>query len=715
MTIPTQAAGRRILVTSALPYANGDIHLGHLVEYIQTDVWVRYQKLCGHEVHYVCADDTHGTPVMLRAEALGITPETLIESVWHEHTRDFRDFGIAFDHYYTTHSEENRELAQRIYKALNEAGLIERRSIAQMYDPQREMFLPDRFIRGTCPRCGAPDQYGDSCEVCGATYSPTDLIDPRSVVSGAVPVRRNSEHHFFRLSDQRCVDFLRQWALEEGRLQNEARNKLREWLGHSDGGAEVEAGAGEAGVEAGAGEAGVEAGTGDARLADWDISRDAPYFGFEIPDAPGKYFYVWLDAPIGYYASFLRHARNRNLDFDAFTGPDSSCEQYHFIGKDILYFHTLFWPAMLHFSGFRPPTKVFAHGFLTVDGQKMSKSRGTFINARSYIEQGLNPEWLRYYFAAKLNASMEDLDLNLEDFVARVNADLVGKLVNIAARCSGFLARRNDGCLGASEHSALEGFAGAWCGPQSLGALYEGREYSRAMREVMALCDAVNQYIDQRKPWELARQAERGAELQQVCSTAMRVFAHLMRMLQPVLPGTAARALDLLRVSNRDWASIDPLGDAGMPPGHRIEVFPHLLARVDRKQIDALVEANREQRTGPATPSPPIGIEDFARVDLRLGKILSAEAVQGSSKLLKLAVDLGEAAPRIIFSGIREHVAPERLLGRTTVVVANLAPRKMRFGTSEGMLLTATDVSGEINGMFFLDAEEGARPGMKLS
>jgi len=686
-----------MLVTSALPYANGDIHLGHLVEYIQTDVWVRYQKLCGHEVHYVCADDTHGTPIMLRAEALGITPETLIEGVWHEHTRDFRDFGIAFDHYYTTHSEENRELAQRIYGALNEVGLIERRSIEQMYDPEREMFLPDRFIRGTCPRCGATEQYGDSCEACGATYSPTDLIEPRSVVSGAVPVRRNSEHHFFRLSDQRCVDFLRQWALEGDRLQSEARNKLREWLGHADC------------------TAGMEAGGGDAKLADWDISRDAPYFGFEIPGAPGKYFYVWLDAPIGYYASFLRHARNQNLDFDAFTRPDSSCEQYHFIGKDILYFHTLFWPAMLHFAGFRPPTKVFAHGFLTVDGQKMSKSRGTFINARSYVDQGLNPEWLRYYFAAKLNASMEDLDLNLEDFVARVNADLVGKLVNIAARCSGFLARRHEGRLGASEQAALEGFAGAWCGPQSLGAFYEGREYSRAMREIMALCDAVNQYIDQRKPWELAKHAERGAELHQVCSTAMRAFAQLMRMLQPVLPATAARALDLLGVSQRDWASIEPLGDAGMPPGHRIEGFPHLLSRVDRKQIDALLEANREQRATRASTAPPISIEDFARLDLRLGKILSVEAVEGSTKLMKLAVDLGEPEPRIIFSGIRQHIAAERLLGRTTVVVANLAPRKMRFGTSEGMLLTASDVSGAISGMFLLAAEEGARPGMKLS
>ena len=702
MTTPEQFPGRRMLVTSALPYANGDIHLGHLVEYIQTDVWVRFQRLCGHEVHYVCADDTHGTPVMLRAEALGITPESLIDRIWQEHTRDFRDFGIAFDHYYTTHSEENRELAHRIYHALQKEGLIERRSIEQMFDPEREMFLPDRYIRGTCPRCRATEQYGDSCEACGATYSPTELLEPRSVVSGAVPVRRNSDHYFFRLSDPRCVRFLRQWALGEDRLQEEAGNKLREWLGHENrnpGGEDLE----------------VDAQGTDARLADWDISRDAPYFGFEIPDAPGKYFYVWLDAPIGYYASFLRLARDTGLDFDAFTRPDSTCEQYHFIGKDILYFHTLFWPAMLHFAGFRPPTKVFAHGFLTVDGQKMSKSRGTFINARSYIEQGLNPEWLRYYFAAKLNANMEDLDLNLDDFVARVNADLVGKLVNIAARCSGFLARRFEGCLGPSEEDALEELARAWCGPQSLGALYESREFGRAMREIMSLCDAVNLYIDQRKPWELVKHADCSADLQRVCSTAMRAFAHLMRLLQPVLPALCSRALDLLGVQDRSWASIALQGDAGMPPGHRIGAFPHLIARVERRQIDALLEANREQRAAEPSAEATLRIEDFARVDLRLGKILAAEAVEGSTKLMRLSVDLGEPSPRTILSGIRESVAMERLVGKTTVVVANLVPRKMRFGTSEGMLLTASEASGATGAMYLLLAEEGARPGMKLS
>jgi len=723
MTTPARASTRRMLVTSALPYANGDIHLGHLVEYIQTDVWVRFQKLCGHEVHYVCADDTHGTPVMLRAEALGISPEALIDKVWKEHTRDFLSFGIAFDHYYTTHSEENRELAHRVFHALQHAGLIERRVIEQMYDPERRMFLPDRFIRGTCPRCGAGEQYGDACEACGATYNPTDLIAPRSVVSGAVPVRRSSEHYFFRLSDPRCVGFLRNWALADNRLQSEARNKLREWLGQ-----DVRPGAGDSSAPPqsadataapsadGARSGGADdSGAGEAKLADWDISRDAPYFGFEIPGAPGKYFYVWLDAPIGYYASFLRYARDRGLDFDAFTGADSTCEQYHFIGKDILYFHTLFWPAMLHFAGFRPPTQVFAHGFLTVDGHKMSKSRGTFINAHSYIAQGLNPEWLRYYFAAKLNASMEDLDLNLDDFVARVNADLVGKLVNIAARCAGFLARRFDNVLGPSEDEALASFAGAWCGPERLAALYAGREYSRAMREIMGLCDAVNQYIDQRKPWELVKHADRGAELQAVCSTALRAFAHLMRMLQPVLPATSAHALDLLGANARDWESISLVGDAGLPPGHRIAPMPHLMARVERKQIDALLEANKEQRAVQQGAGSTIGLEDFAKVDLRLGRIVAAEAVQGSTRLMRLVVDLGEPAPRTIFSGIREHVAPERLLGRTTVVVANLAPRKMSFGTSEGMLLTATDVSGQVGGIYLLDAEDGATPGMRLN
>ena len=724
-TPPDQAptVRRKMLVTSALPYANGDIHLGHLVEYIQTDIWVRFQKLRGHEVHYVCADDTHGTPVMLRAESLGVSPETLIERVWQEHTRDFAAFGVAFDHYYSTHSPENQALANQIYLALRNGGFIEKRAIEQMYDPERAMFLPDRFIKGTCPRCKASDQYGDSCEACGATYSPTDLIDARSVVSGAKPIRKVSDHYFFKLSDERCSSFLKQWALKDGRLQPEARNKLKEWLGDD------------------------EAADGDdrsqAKLADWDISRDSPYFGFEIPEAAGKYFYVWLDAPIGYYASFKRYASDIGLNFDEFTAATSQCEQYHFIGKDILYFHTLFWPAMLHFSGFRAPSNVFAHGFLTVDGQKMSKSRGTFINAKSYIDQGLNPEWLRYYFAAKLNASMEDIDLNLDDFIARVNADLVGKLVNIAARCSGFLIKKFAGRLGPSDARAMADFDKAWCGAEGLAQHYEQREYGRAMREVMGLCDAVNQYIDHHKPWELAKEPAQRDRLQVVCSTAIRAFAHLMRMLQPVLPGTSQRALDRLAVAHRQWDSIDFNKDADLPAGHQIEAFQHLLTRVDRKQIDALLEANRSdqqahsadanqastsavaaQATGlPDKPNQPgqdqhqlpwITIDDFAKIDLRLGRILEAQAVEGSDKLLKLVIDLGEEKPRTIFSGIKAVIAPGQLVGKLTAVVANLAPRKMKFGISEGMLLSAADESGNVPGLFLLEAAPGALPGMKI-
>ena len=704
---------RKMLVSSALPYANGDIHLGHLVEYIQTDIWVRFQKMCGHEVHYVCADDTHGTPVMLRAESLGIAPEELIGKVWQEHTRDFAAFGIDFDHYYSTHTPENQELANRIYLALRDDGFIDKRSIEQMYDPERSMFLPDRFIKGICPRCKAADQYGDSCEACGATYSPTELIEPRSVVSGATPIRKISDHYFFKLSDPRCSSFLRQWALKDGRLQAEARNKLKEWLGDTDGSDETT--------------------TAEVKLADWDISRDAPYFGFEIPDAPGKYFYVWLDAPIGYYASFKRYAADRGIDFDAFTRADSVFEQYHFIGKDILYFHTLFWPAMLHFSGFRAPTNVFAHGFLTVDGQKMSKSRGTFINAKSYIDQGLNPEWLRYYFAAKLNASMEDIDLNLDDFIARVNADLVGKLVNIAARCSGFLIRKFDGLLAASDQAAIAEFSAAWCGETALAQHYEAREYGRAMREIMALCDAVNQYIDHHKPWELAKHAEQQERLQIVCSTAIRAFAHLMRMLQPVLPLTSKLALDRLGVKDRSWQAIDFTCEADLPAGHRIEAFQHLMTRIDRKQIDALLEANRSEQQSAAMstvkqsaasvpgekvdgadPKALISIEDFSAIDLRLGRILAAEPIEGSDKLLKLIIDLGEEKPRTIFSGIKAAIPCERLVGKLTPVVANLAPRKMKFGISEGMLLTAADESGQQAGMFLLEAEPGAQAGMKV-
>ena len=557
---------RRILVTSALPYANGAIHLGHLVEYIQTDIWVRFQRLRGHDVVYVCADDTHGTPIMLRAEKEGISPETLIDRVWHEHTRDFAGFAVAFDQYHSTHSDENRELSERFYHALKAADFIDVRRIEQMYDPVREMFLPDRYIKGECPRCGAKDQYGDSCEVCGATYSPTELRNPRSVVSGSTPERRHSDHHFFRLSDPRCSGFLRQWALDDGRLQPEAANKLREWL--DDG----------------------------AGLSDWDISRDAPYFGFEIPGAPDKYFYVWLDAPIGYYASLLKWCKTHGRDLDAFVRPDSQVEQYHFIGKDILYFHTLFWPAMLKFAGYRTPTNVFAHGFLTVDGAKMSKSRGTFITARSYLDQGLNPEWLRYYFAAKLNGTMEDIDLQLADFIARINSELVGKFVNIASRSAGFILKRFDGHLHAatladSHHPVIASILGAVA---DIEKAYEARDTARVVREACGLMDVVNGFVDNAKPWEMARRVDEDpdvmTQLHATCTRALDAFARITLLLKPILPMTAER------VEREVFGLASPLvwSDLAAPPLQRVLGFSHLMGRVERDRIDALVAANRE-------------------------------------------------------------------------------------------------------------------------
>ena len=573
---------RSIFLTSALPYANGAIHLGHLVEYIQTDIWARFQRMSGHELVYICADDTHGTPIMLRAEKEGISPEALIDRVWAEHFRDFTGFGVKFDHYYTTHSDENRELAEGIYKALRDQGLIEIREIDQMYDPVKNMFLPDRFIKGDCPRCGAADQYGDSCEACGATYSPTDLKNPISAVSGAKPETRQSEHHFFKLSDPRCVQFLRQWALQDNRLQPEAANKLKEWLGSGDDPEE-------------------------SGLGDWDISRDAPYFGFEIPDAPGKYFYVWLDAPIGYYAGLKNWCKKNGRDFNRYTAPDSTTEQVHFIGKDILYFHTLFWPAMLQFGGFRPPSRVYAHGFLTVDGAKMSKSRGTFITAESYLQEGLNPEWLRYYFACKLNGSLEDLDLNFNDFIARVNSDLVGKFANIASRTAGFVRKLFDGQLlddarpldgpvagaPADDHQALEAlFIGR---APAIAEAYEARDTARASREIGQLMDAVNTYIDQYKPWELAKSDDLSdrPKLHRVCSTSLRCFARLCILLQPILPAVGQKArqevFGLALASDAQawlWNEID------RPAVTQVGSFGHLFSRVDRSQIDSLIHAN---------------------------------------------------------------------------------------------------------------------------
>ncbi|GAB2919475.1 methionine--tRNA ligase [Paraburkholderia jirisanensis] len=714
---------RQILVTSALPYANGQIHIGHLVEYIQTDVWVRAHRMHGHEIYYVGADDTHGTPIMLKAEQEGITPKQLIERVWKEHKRDFDNFGISFDHYYTTDSEENRVLSESIYVALREAGLIEARDIEQAYDPVKEMFLPDRFIKGECPKCHSKDQYGDSCEVCGSTYAPTDLINPYSVVSGATPVRKTSTHYFFRLSDPRCEDFLRGWV--GGLAQPEATNKMREWLGAS----------------------------GEAKLADWDISRDAPYFGFEIPDAPGKYFYVWLDAPVGYYASFKNLCDLRGIDFDAWVRKGSSAEQYHFIGKDILYFHTLFWPAMLEFSGHRTPTNVFAHGFLTVDGSKMSKSRGTFITANSYIETGMNPEWLRYYFAAKLNGTMEDIDLSLDDFQARVNSDLVGKYVNIASRTAGFLIKRFDGRVQDSAlHHPLLGTLRAAL-PQIAGH-YEARDYGRALRQTMELADAVNAYVDAAKPWDQAKDPANAVALHETCSVSVEAFRLLSIALKPVLPQLAEAVEAFLGVEPLVWA------DAGRPlsSDRPINAYKHLMTRVDPKQVAALLAANREslqptvdgaaagdaaaangtngtkgkaaaaaaangtakakatgKEAGQDADSSTISIDDFAKIDLRIAKIVDCKAVEGSDKLLQLTLDVGEEKTRNVFSGIKSAYQPEQLVGKLTVMVANLAPRKMKFGLSEGMVLAASAADEKAEpGIYVLEPDSGAKPGMRV-
>ena len=683
-------ASRQILVTSALPYANGQIHIGHLVEYIQTDIWVRFMRLQGHEVYYVGADDTHGTPVMLRAEKEGLTPKQLIDRVWIEHKRDFDAFGISFDNYYSTDSEENEYLCRTMYLRLQEQGLIEARDIEQYYDPIKNMFLPDRFIKGECPKCHAKDQYGDSCEVCGTTYSPTDLLNPYSAVSGATPERRTSTHYFFKLSDPRCEQFLRDWV--QGLAQPEATNKMREWLGEGD----------------------------EHKLSDWDISRDAPYFGFEIPNAPGKYFYVWLDAPVGYYASFKNLCAKKGLDFDEWTKPDSTTEQYHFIGKDILYFHTLFWPATLKFSGHRTPTNVFAHGFLTVDGAKMSKSRGTFITADSYIQTGMNPEWLRYYFAAKLNASMEDLDLNLDDFIARVNSDLVGKYVNIASRASGFLLKRFGGKIddAAMNDELLLQLRAA---SATIAELYEAREYGKAMRAIMELTDAVNVFIDANKPWELARVEGQDAELHRVCSICLEAFRILTVYLSPVLPIVAEKAYAFLNIASQMWTDVaTPLSSA-----NAINAYKHMLTRVEPTHVEKLLEANKQslQATDSAVVAAEIEpiadtitIDDFVKVDLRIAKILECKAVEGSTKLLQLTLDAGEGKTRNVFSGIASMYQPEELVGKLTVLVANLAPRKMKFGISEGMVLAASAKDGSDNkGIYILEPIAGAEPGMRIS
>ncbi|HFC0710055.1 TPA: methionine--tRNA ligase [Neisseria gonorrhoeae] len=681
---------RKILVTSALPYANGSIHLGHMVEHIQTDVWVRFQKLRGHECYYCCADDTHGTPVMLAAQKQGIAPEDMIAKVRKEHLADFTGFFIGYDNYYSTHSTENKQFSQDIYRALKANGKIESRVIEQLFDPEKQMFLPDRFVKGECPKCHAQDQYGDNCEVCGTTYSPTELINPYSAVSGAKPELRESEHFFFKLGE--CADFLKAWTSgnnpHDGKphLQPEALNKMKEWLGEG----------------------------GETTLSDWDISRDAPYFGFEIPDAPGKYFYVWLDAPVGYMASFKNLCDRIGIDFDEYFKADSQTEMYHFIGKDILYFHALFWPAMLHFSGHRAPTGVYAHGFLTVDGQKMSKSRGTFITAKSYLEQGLNPEWMRYYIAAKLNSKIEDIDLNLQDFISRVNSDLVGKYVNIAARASGFIAKRFEGRPKDVSGSAL--LAKLAAESDTIAEQYENREYARALRDIMALADIVNEYVDANKPWELAKQEGQDERLHEVCSELINAFTMLTAYLAPVLPQTAANAARFLNLDAITWANTrKTLG------GHPINKYEHLMQRVEQKQVDDLIEANKQSIQTASAPveegkyekvAEQASFDDFMKIDMRVAKVLNCEAVEGSTKLLKFDLDFG-FEKRIIFSGIAaSYPNPAELNGRMVIAVANFAPRKMaKFGVSEGMILSAATADGKLK---LLDVDAGAQPGDKV-
>ncbi|MCW4148064.1 methionine--tRNA ligase [Halomonas sp. 18H] len=674
-------SSRRILVTSALPYANGAIHLGHLLEYIQTDIWVRFQKSRGQQCHYVCADDAHGTAIMLRAEQEGISPEALIDRVSRDHQADFARFGVAFDNYHSTHSDENRYYSELIYQRLRDKGHIATREIEQMFDPHKGLFLADRFIKGTCPKCGADDQYGDNCEKCGATYTPAELINPVSAISGATPEVRSSTHYFFKLPD--FADFLQRW-INDGHVQPQIRNKLMEWF--------------------------------ESGFNEWDISRDAPYFGFEIPDAPGKYFYVWLDAPIGYLASFKNLCEREGIDFDSYWEKDSDAEIYHFIGKDIVYFHALFWPAMLEGADLRTPTAVNCHGFVTVDGAKMSKSRGTFIKAATYADY-LNPEYLRYYFAAKLTSKVDDLDLNLDDFAARVNADLVGKVVNIASRCAGFVKKLGGGRLSAhcSEPQMVARFIAAG---DSIAQDFEAREFSRAMRHVMELADEANTYIAEKEPWVLAKQEGRDDEVLDICSVGINLFRQLMVYLAPVVPGMADQARVFLNVESLDWESRqEVLVD------HDINKFKPLMQRIERDKIDAMIDASKEDIVeeqklketpkGPLTDDPiaaEISFDEFAKVDLRIARIARAQYVEGADKLLQLTLDLG-GETRNVFSGIRSAYAPEALEGRLTVMVANLAPRKMRFGMSEGMVLA----SANQDGIYLLSPDSGAEPGQRVT
>ena len=685
----SQAAPRKLFVTTALPYANAPFHIGHMMEYIQADIWVRLQRMRGHEVHFVCADDAHGAPIMIAAEKAGITPQEFVAGIAATRPQYLNGFHIGFDHWHSTDAPENHELAQGIYLALRREGLIAERTIEQFYDPVKGMFLPDRYIKGECPKCGAKDQYGDSCEVCGAVYSPTELKNPYSALSGAAPELRSSAHHFFQLSSPRCLEFLQDWTGTPGRLQPEVLNKIKEWFAPDE--------------------------QGHVSLADWDISRDAPYFGIRIPDTDDKYFYVWLDAPVGYLASLKSRFAGLGLDFEAYMA-DPAVEQVHFIGKDIVYFHTLFWPAMLHFSGRKTPDHVFVHGFLQLSGEKMSKSRGTGLSPLRYLELGMNPEWLRYYLAAKLNARVEDVDFNPDDFIARVNSDLIGKYVNIASRAAGFLARRFGGRvsadLGVEGRVLLDGLRAPH---EAIAELYETRDYGKALREIMALADRVNEYVDQNKPWELAKKEGQDAPLHDVCSVCIEAFRLLTLYLKPVLPMLAAQVEAFLNIPPLQWH--DATRALG---GHAIGEYKHLMQRVDPKQIDALLEPPAAPVAAPVVPggepiAAQIGIDDFSKIDLRIAKIVSAERVEGSTKLLRLTLDAGEGRLRNVFSGIASAYAPEELAGKLTVLVANLAPRKMKFGISEGMVLAASHADEKAQpGIHVLEPWPGAQPGMRV-
>jgi methionyl-tRNA synthetase len=686
---------RKLFVTTALPYANGNFHIGHIMEYIQADIWVRLQRMLGHEVHFVGADDAHGAPIMIAAEKAGKTPQAFVADIAAGRKQYLDGFHIRFDNWSSTDSPENHEISRQIYRDLKAAGLIYTRTIEQFFDPQKAMFLPDRFIKGECPKCGAKDQYGDSCESCGAVYTPTELRNPYSALSGATPVLKNSEHYFFKLSDPRCIEFLQNWT-QDGKLQNEVANKIREWFTKDE--------------------------SGQGGLGDWDISRDAPYFGIEIPDAPGKYFYVWLDAPVGYLASLKNYLGKIGVDYDQYIA-DPAVEQYHFIGKDITYFHTLFWPAMLHFSGRKTPTNVFVHGFITVSGEKMSKSRGTGIDPLKYLSIGMNPEWLRYYIAAKLGSRVEDVDFNPDDFVARVNADLIGKYVNIASRAAGFIAKRFGARLGeisADGDQVLEHLRAA--APQVAELLGE-REYGKALREVMLLADRVNEYVDQNKPWELAKQEGMDARLHDVCTVCIESFRLLTLYLKPVLPALAAQVEDFLRIQPLQWVD----AQAALGAGHAIGEYKHLMQRVDAKLLDALFEPPAAAEPEKVLPggeeiAPVISIDDFAKIDLRIAKIVACEAVEGSTKLLRLTLDVGEGPDpqgrpvlRNVFSGIASAYRPEDLVGKLTVMVANLAPRKMKFGVSEGMVLAASHADEKAQpGIYVLNPWPGAQPGMRV-